>query len=292
MDRTLTLVIAGLAGLMLAWPLRFLFGRLPEAWLQDYDYDPSHAGIRPAKRMRILPDTLLLGVILGVSFGLAVYFNPQYIGLSMVFHVLLVTLPLLPLSLIVVSDALNRIIPDQFTLCVLVFSLFGFFGDIFEGTLWMSDATPWYVLIVYRLFGGLIGAGLLFGIGILGTRLSGQDSIGFGDIKLIFALGLLTGPYGLVFDLFFAFIVGGLYAIPLFVAKRRRIRAEEAMILKSDNPEETRLSLEEKRAGISYSDDPDYIAFGPFLAIGAAVFLVFETPIYHFFVEFFVARGI
>lgn len=132
----------------------------------------------------------------------------------------------------------------------------------------------------------MIGAGLLWGIGIIGSWISGQESMGFGDIKLIFACGLLSGAYGLIFVFFFAFILGGVVAFPLYISKRKRIRAEEKTIRQSRDPVGKRREIEKKKEAVHFSDDPDYIAFGPFLALGTTVFLIFETPVREFFVSY------
>jgi len=89
--------------------------------------------------------------------------------------------------------------------------------------------------------------------------------------------------YGLGFVFFFAFVLGGLFAIPLYIRKRQRIRAEEKMILTSENPDAAKKMLDDQKENVHFADDPDYIAFGPFLTLGTAVFLVFETPLYEFF---------
>jgi len=270
-------------GAAAALPLQHLYNVFPEAWLQDYDYDPTAGNHRAARRMTFIPHTLIVLISLGLLFFLAFFANKSFVSDRAVFHILLVLLPLLPFSIIVVSDQLNRIIPDQLVAAVAVFSIFGFLADSLEGNMWMSPHTAWYMYPVNRILGALIGAGLLWGIGILGSWISGQDSMGFGDVKLMFACGLLCGAYGLGFVFFFAFVLGGLFAIPLYIRKRQRIRAEEKMILTSENPDAAKKMLDDQKENVHFADDPDYIAFGPFLTLGTAVFLVFETPLYEFF---------
>jgi len=275
--------LAAVLGASLSLPLRYLFGRFPESWLQDYDYDPKAANHRPAKRIALFPDTPVLAVSLAVLFFLAFRLNPGYTDKGHILHILLMILPLLPFSLIVISDHLNRIIPDQLVLLTGIFSILGLLADGFEGSLWVPAGGAWYLAPLNRVLGGIIGAALLFGIAFLGSWISGQESMGFGDIKLIFVCGLLSGGFGLIFVFFFAFVAGGIFAVPLFIRKQKRIRAEDKLILTSEDPEKTRRQIEEQKAGIHFADDPDYIAFGPFLAIGTAVFLIFETPVYQYF---------
>ncbi len=270
-------------GASLSLPLRSLFGRFPESWLQDYDYDPKAANHRPAKRIALFPDTFVLAVSLAVLFFLAFRLNAGYTDKGHILHILLMLLPLLPFSLIVISDHLNRIIPDQLVLAAGILSALGFFADGFEGSLWVPAGGAWYLAPLNRILGGVIGAAILFGIAFLGSWISGQESMGFGDIKLIFVCGLLSGGFGLIFVFFFAFVAGGIFAVPLYVRKQKRLRAEEKLILTSKDPEKTRKQIENQKSKIHFAEDPDYIAFGPFLAVGTAVFLIFETPVFQYF---------
>ncbi len=278
-------VLGAILGAALAFPMQYIYNSFPEAWLQDYDYNPNAKNYRPAKRMAFVPHTLVVMIPMAILFFSAFYFNNSFAVEKDVFHFLLMLMPLIPFALIVVSDKLNRIIPDQLVLTVAVFSVFGFLADKLEGSFWIAPQSPWYMNPLNRILGALIGAGLLWGIGALGSLISRQESMGFGDIKLIFVCGLLSGVYGLVFVFFFAFVLGGIFALPLFIGKRRRIREEEKQIIESTDPNKTRDEIEKQKELIHFSEDPDYIAFGPFLALGTVIFLIFETPIYQFYVS-------
>jgi len=277
--------IGALLGAALALPLQYMYNAFPEAWLQDYDYNPKAKNIRYAKRMRIVPHTVIVMVSLAVLFFAAVYVNKIFVREKNVFHVLLILVPLLPFALTVVSDKLNRIIPDQLVAAIALCSVFGFLADGLEGNLWVLPEAPWYMNPLNRILGAVIGAGLLWGIGMIGSWVSGQESMGFGDIKLIFACGLLSGAYGLIFVFFFAFILGGAFAFPLYIAKRRRLRAEEKAIRESLDPVRKRREIEKQKSSVHFAEDPDYIAFGPFLVLGTAFFLIFETPVHEFFIN-------
>ena len=279
-------LLGAFLGAALALPLQHLYNSFPESWLQDYDYDPKAKDFRLAKRMKFVPHTLIVMVTLMLLFFAAFFVNDSFVREKDVFHFLLILLPLLPLSLTVVSDKLNRIIPDQLVAAIALCSVFGFLADGLEGSLWAASQYPWYMPMLNRILGAVIGAGILWGIGIIGSWISGQESMGFGDIKLIFACGLLSGAYGLIFVFFFAFILGGIIAFPLYISKRRRFRTEEKLIRESTDPVEKRMKIEKEKESVHFSEDPDYIAFGPFLALGTAVFLIFETPVHEFFVTY------
>jgi prepilin signal peptidase PulO-like enzyme (type II secretory pathway) len=283
MNDILLYILSAVLGMALALPLQYIYNIFPEPWLQDYDYDPKAPDHRLSRRMKFLPHTLILMIALAVFFFCSLYVNRSFVLERDVFHFLLMLLPLLPFSLIVISDQLNRIIPDQLVAAVALLSVFGFLADHLEGSLWIASDAAWYAYALNRILGALIGAGILWGIGILGSWVSGQESMGFGDVKLMFACGLLSGIYGLGFVFFIAFVLGGLFAVPLYIHKRKRIRLEEKMISESVSPDKMRKYLNRQKNNIHYSEDPDYIAFGPFLALGTAAFLIFETPLRAFF---------
>jgi prepilin signal peptidase PulO-like enzyme (type II secretory pathway) len=284
-------LMLAVVGALIAIPIQYSFSRMPEAWLQDYDYDPDSKDFRPAKRMKFLPHTLCVLFFLAIVFFLTSYSNPAYTNDMKIFHLALALLPAIPLTMVILSDMLNRIIPDHLTIAAGILCVFGFLADLLEGSLWIPQGSPWYLFVLNRVLGGVIGAALLWGIGFLGSMFTGRESLGFGDVKLIGACGLLSGAYGLAFVIFISFVVGGIIAVPLLVRKRIRIRNEELLIIKSDDPETTRQKIEDERNAMPYADDPDYIAFGPFLALGTIVFLMFETQCHQFFAQMFLVSG-
>ncbi len=277
-------LICAIAGATIAAPLHLIYNRLPEPWLQDYDYNPADPGARPARRMNFVPHSLILVPVIAILFFLGSYLNPLFFENKQVFRILLMYFPIAPFALIVMSDKLNRIIPDQLVILAGAISIFGFLSDVFYGSLWFAGK-PLYFALANRILGAVIGALLLWGIGFIGSVISKQEAMGQGDVKFIFACGLLAGALGLIFVFFFAFIIGGIVAVPLLVRKRMRIAREEKAIRESSNPAKARRKLEREKEAIPFSEDPDYIAFGPFLALGAVCFLLLETPVCAYFTD-------
>jgi prepilin signal peptidase PulO-like enzyme (type II secretory pathway) len=270
-------------GVLLSAPLHLIYNILPESWLQDYDFDPDSEDVRAARRMRFFPHSLILIPVIAALFFLGAYLNPSFFENRQVFFILLMFLPIFPFSLIVMSDKLNRIIPDQIVVFAGLLSVFGFVSDVLYKSMWFSEESPFYYAIINRILGALIGAGLLWLIGFLGSILTQKEAMGQGDIKFIFVCGLLSGAYGLIFVFFFSFIIGGIVAVPLLIRKRIRISRADQMIRESNNPAKTRKNLAREKQQIHFADDPDYIAFGPFLALGTACFLIFETLVHSYF---------
>ena len=268
---------------LIATLLPHLFKMMPEAWLQDYDYDSKAENVRLARRLQMKPHGIILAIVLFVFVLVGVWLNQRHYNQFRLFNILLIILPLYPLSLIVVSDKLNRIIPDQLVAISASLGIFGILTDLLEGNLWFDAEASVTILLVNRFAGAIIGAGLLLLIGFIGRLISGQDAMGMGDVKFIFACGMLSGGFGLIFVFCIAFVVGGIVSVPLLIRKRRRIAREEHMILESPNPARARRVLEKKKKEMNFADNPDYVAFGPFLALGTALFLVFEPLIHSYY---------
>ena len=100
--------------------------------------------------------------------------------------------------------------------------------------------------------------------------------MGMGDMRLLFATGLITGCYGLVVLVYVSIFSALIFAIPLLVRKRKRIAAEKKRIAEAEDPRAEKLKIQREKAKIHFAEDPDYMAFGPFLALGCAVFAIME----------------
>jgi leader peptidase (prepilin peptidase)/N-methyltransferase len=71
--------------------------------------------------------------------------------------------------------------------------------------------------------GAALGAGILWSIGALYTRLRGVEAMGMGDVKMMAMVGAFGGPYAVLFTLFVASIVGALFGLALIPLRGRSI---------------------------------------------------------------------
>jgi leader peptidase (prepilin peptidase)/N-methyltransferase len=71
--------------------------------------------------------------------------------------------------------------------------------------------------------GGALGAGVLWGIGALYSRLRGVEAMGMGDVKLMAMVGAFTGPLGVLFTLFAASVVGAVVGVALIPLRGRSL---------------------------------------------------------------------
>ena len=95
-------------------------------------------------------------------------------------------------------------------------------------------------------------------------------------MKLLCACGMVTGIYGIIVLIYVAVILAVFFAIPLLIKKQKRLKEEKLYVEMAENKILAQLELKKKKEAMHFADDPDYLAFGPFLAIGAGVFLTME----------------
>ena len=99
------------------------------------------------------------------------------------------------------------------------------------------------------LLGMIAGAGIFLGITLIGGMIYGKEAMGFGDVKLMGALGLYFGLANIIIITLVSFLVGAILSIILLVTKIKKI--------------------------------DQYIPFGPFIVIATfiAIFVPYETII-------------
>lgn len=159
----------------------------------------------------------ILVVLLSTLVTILCYFK---FGINMIF----IKGIFLGCILIVVTfiDIKYRTIPNFIVIITTIFGIFFIFT---------FQITP-----LNAIFGAFIGGGLLFILALI------PGSIGGGDVKLMFALGLFLGINKTLLALLLAFLLGAIASIFLIIFKKKGHK--------------------------------DYIPFGPFLAIGSFISLL------------------
>lgn len=270
-------VLAVVAGVAAGALITYLFGIIPDKWLQDYGVTPEDPKYRPSKRMRPFPEGLIAAVFCAVSYCVAIFFcHADYINNFKPMHLAVIFLVIPALMLVMMADKLNRIIPDQFTMYIGLCGILSVLADIFEGSVWFSPDAHWWVPLLNKVIASLIGGGFIWLTGSLSMTFLGKEGMGMGDVWLLIATGLITGCYGFVVLIYVAIFAALFFAIPKLVRKIKRISAENKRIKQAENPREEKLKIQREKAAIHFAEDPDYLAFGPFLALGCAVFVVME----------------
>lgn len=121
----------------------------------------------------------------------------------------------------------------------------------------------WYI----TLTGGLVGGGVMLAFYLIGIQFAkyrarklgnddGEEALGFGDVTISAALGLLVGWPDIMLTLLIGVVVGGLFSL-LTIIVLSIMRRYNAMTL--------------------------FTAYGPFLLIGAVMMVFFREAVLRFF---------
>lgn len=144
----------------------------------------------------------------------------------------IVLTPMLLSALVI--DRKLQIIPNRLNLSIFEIGLlFTFWQGIFNINVGIN-----------MLLGSLVGAGIFLIITLLGGIIAGKEAMGFGDVKLMGALGLFFGWMNIIAISLIAFLIAAIISITLIATKKK----------KTD----------------------EYIPFGPFIVL--ATFIVMVVP--------------
>ncbi len=128
-----------------------------------------------------------------------------------------------------VIDYKHQIIPNRLNLTLFEI------GIVFAFLYGLSDVAITFNL----LLGMLAGGGIFLLITIIGGIIYGKEAMGFGDVKLMAALGILFGLSNIIVITLLSFLIGAVLSIILLITKIRK--------------------------------SSEYIPFGPFIVIGTFI---------------------
>ena len=155
-------VLAVVAGVLAGALCTYLFGIIPDKWLQDYGVTPEDPKYRPSKRMRPFPEGLIAAVFCAASYCLAIFFcRADYITNFRPMHLAVILLVIPALVLVMMADKLNRIIPDQFTMYIGGCGVLAVLADNIEGSVWVRPDAPGWMVLFTNAIASLVGAGLI-----------------------------------------------------------------------------------------------------------------------------------
>lgn len=220
-------VIAGMMGLIIGQLIDWANKRLPEykSVISKDIISEYRINFRPNYILMLL--TAVIYVTLVYTFGI----KDTIIGNLDLIKFLILT-PML-LSVFVIDFKL-QIIPNRLNLTIFEI------GFIFAFLYGLSNVA----ITINMLLGMLVGGGIFLLITLLGGLFYGKEAMGFGDVKLMGALGLFFGLSNIIIITLVSFLIGAILSIALLATK----------IKKSD----------------------EYIPFGPFIVI--ATFISMYVP--------------
>jgi leader peptidase (prepilin peptidase)/N-methyltransferase len=117
------------------------------------------------------------------------------------------------------------------------------------------------------LIGLLVGGGVLFLTGELYHLVRGREGVGMGDVWLLGMVGAFVGWQGMLFTLFFGSVLGAIGGIAFALA------GETSPPL-ADPATETDADISILRTEVP---------FGPFLALAAGIFTLFQPQLVHWY---------
>ena len=104
--------------------------------------------------------------------------------------------------------------------------------------------------ILYSLLGIVVGGGVILAIRVLGGLFFKKEAMGIGDIKLMMGIGAFTGPTSIFWVIFIGSVFGSIVGITMILLKKK--------------------------------GKLEYIPFGPYLALGAIVYVHFSDLIHKY----------
>ena len=105
-----------------------------------------------------------------------------------------------------------QIIPNRLVLTIFEVGLvFAFIAGISSSTIFFD-----------KIIGMFAGAGIFLLITLIGGAIAGKEAMGFGDVKLMGALGLIFGLINTIMITVLSFLLGAVISIILLVSKKKK----------------------------------------------------------------------
>lgn len=222
----LTYVVAGIIGLFVGQFIDWCNLRLPE-YKKVFSRDFYKEYLKNAK-----PKYLLM-VIVVVAYIALLYFNVLTID-TIKFMFLI---PMLIIAFMV--DYRLQIIPNRLTLTIFELGLVFTFAET------LLNINVGINIFVNNLLGMLVGGGIFLLITLIGGIIAGKEAMGFGDVKLMGALGLFFGWLNMILISVMAFLFAAIVSIIILISRKKKMN--------------------------------EYIPFGPFIVVASMIPMYLST---------------
>ncbi len=151
---------------------------------------------------------------------------------------------LIPMLIIAFQiDLKLQIIPNRLTLTIFELGLIFTFAGV------LLNVNVGINLFINNMFGMLVGGGIFLLITLIGGLIAGKEAMGFGDVKLMGAMGLFFSWVDMILISVMAFLFAAIVSVGVLILKRKKM--------------------------------DEYIPFGPFIVAGAliSIYTPFNTLI-------------
>ena len=222
----LTYVVAGIIGLFVGQFIDWCNLRLPE-YKKVFSRDFYKEYLKNAK-----PKYLLM-VIVVIAYIALLYFN----GLTIDTIKFMLLIPMLIIAFLV--DYRLQIIPNRLTLTIFEVGLIFTFAET------LLNINVGINIFVNNLLGMLVGGGIFLLITLIGGIIAGKEAMGFGDVKLMGALGLFFGWLNMILISVMAFLFAAIVSIIILISRKKKMN--------------------------------EYIPFGPFIVVASMIPMYLST---------------
>ena len=222
----LTYVVAGIIGLFVGQFIDWCNVRLPE-YKKVFSRDFYKEYLKNAK-----PKYLLM-VIVVIAYIALLYFN----GLNINSIKFMLLIPMLIIAFMI--DYKLQIIPNRLTLTIFEIGLIFTFAETLLSTNLGIN------IFVNNILGMLVGGGIFLLITLIGGIIAGKEAMGFGDVKLMGALGLFFGWLNMILISVMAFLFAAIVSIIILISRKKKMN--------------------------------EYIPFGPFIVVASMIPMYLST---------------
>lgn len=176
----------------------------------------------------------LLMIIVIIAYIALVYFK----GITIDTIKFMLLIPMLIIAFMI--DLKLQIIPNRLTLTIFEVGLvFTFLETLINPNFGINVFTN-------NMLGMLVGGGIFLLITLIGGAIAGKEAMGFGDVKLMGALGLFFGWLNMILISVMAFLFAAVVSIGILIARRKKFS--------------------------------EYIPFGPFIVVASIIPIYISTP--------------
>lgn len=235
LTRAIDLLLCKAAGAACGFASVMVFNALPVKWLCDYNEKPDPSLYK--KRVFLKTHGISLAAIYAVFICLT------YLRYGFTLYLFFAVALYLLLSLISLADIKYFIIPDEILIILALFIIALSAFDI------ITEKNVLHNSFISPFLGALTGGAALFIIGLTGNFIySKEETMGFGDVKLMAVLGFAAGFHGILIVLLLTVLTSGI-SFAVMIAARKLKRHE-------------------------------YKPLGPYIAISFVIYYIFHSYIY------------
>lgn len=154
------------------------------------------------------PNYILISIT-AIMFVALVYF----FGLSISLFKYALLIPMLLIAFCI--DLKFQIIPNRLTLTIFETGLAFTFIEV------ISNISLGLNVLTNNILGMLIGGGIFLLITVIGGFIAGKEAMGFGDVKLMGALGLFLGISNTIIVSVLSFLLAAIISIAILASKKK-----------------------------------------------------------------------